>query len=93
MEDFPDSNYKAPHFDFPWWEEQPGFYLPWLQPRLKESIGSETAHQGPPPPHASHTILVGPMVHLVPLHHLPDDHQDVSYSKDKMASRVQKLGF
>lgn len=45
VEDFPDSNCKAPHFDFPWWKEQPGFYFPWLQPRLKENIGSKTAHR------------------------------------------------
>lgn len=54
VEDFPDSNCKAPHFDFPWREEKPGFCFPWLQPRLKENIGSKTAHQS----HLSHMLHI-----------------------------------
>lgn len=30
VEDFPDSNCKASHFDFPLREEQPGLCFPWL---------------------------------------------------------------
>lgn len=66
VEDFPDSNCKAPHFDFPWWEERPGLCFPWLQPRLKENVGSKTAPQSHLPhthssSQASYIILVGPI--------------------------------
>lgn len=54
VEDFPDSNCKAPHFDFPWWEERPGLCFLWLQPRLRENRGSEGAHQSSSPTH-THT--------------------------------------
>lgn len=52
VEDFPDSNCKAPHFDFPWWEERPGLCFLWLQPRLRENRGRERAHQSTSPTHA-----------------------------------------
>lgn len=94
VEDFPDSNCKAPHFDFPWWEERPGLCFLWLQPRLRENIGSRRAHQS----HLPHTLTLSdfthsPVVHTAPLHHLPDEHLSSGIQKATRGSRVQKLGF
>lgn len=85
MEDFPDFNCKAPHFDFPWWEEQPGLCFPWLQPRPKENKGSKTAHQSNlhPPPLSCVTYNPGGSNGASSsTHHLPDE--QLSLSKSKM---------
>lgn len=78
VEDFPDSNCKAPHFDFPWWEKQPGFCFPWLQPRLKENVRSKTAHQSRLPHiHILSCFTYNPGGSYrasSSTHHLPDEH-------------------
>lgn len=96
VEDFPDSNCKAPHFDFPWWEERPGLCFLWLRPRLRENRGSERAHQSSSPTHTPLTLpgfAYPPIVHTVPLHHLPDGHLLSGIRKAKWGSRAQKVGF
>lgn len=96
VEDFPDSNCKAPHFDFPWWEERPGLCFPWLQPRLKENVGSKTAPQSHLPHTLSSRALYSPggsnLDQAPPLTFQMSISLQV-FRKQKGGSSTQKLGF